>query len=171
MGLEKLPRVALRLMLYAALFGGFVACGANVGSATIPPEPPAPTRTDAPRPLPSNTLLPTNTPPPTNTSLPVTTEIPSTPMAPGRALAQISGRVTNTRGEPIARARLAFSESDVPLPDMAYLTNADGSFHLRVPRGQYTLVVFASGYVSQERQLDTRTRGEVQVDFVLPTLP
>jgi|SRR5581483_6220415 hypothetical protein len=167
----KFQRVVPCLILYAALFGGFVACGANVGSETIPPEPPAPTRADTPRPPPTNTLLPTNAPLPTNTSLPVVTEISSTPNAPNNALAQISGRVTNTRGEPIARARLAFSESDVPLPDIAYLTNADGSFRLRVPRGQYTLAVFADGYVSQERKLDTRTRGEVQVDFVLQSQP
>ncbi len=53
------------------------------------------------------------------------------------------------------------------MPEMAYLTQADGTFALNVPRGEFTLAVNADGYAPQEREIDARATAEVQADFVL----
>ncbi|MCG3139857.1 MAG: hypothetical protein HDKAJFGB_00777 [Anaerolineae bacterium] len=115
---------------------------------------------------PTRALEPAATLVPGDPNQPVSNKTPMT-AAPNSTQASISGRVTNAQGEPIARARLAFSDSSVPLPEMAYATNADGKYRIAVPRGVYTLTVTADGYASQERKLDTRQEAQVQTDFIL----
>jgi hypothetical protein len=145
------------------------ACNANVGAQPPPQEPtsevqpgfkpgnPTPTRNTQPRP----TLAPGDP------NQPVSNQTPVTPAKQNTSQTKITGRVTNTAGEPIARARLAFSDSSVPMPEIAYTTNANGEYNMNVPRGTYTLAVYADGYASQERKLDTRAEAQAQIDFVL----
>ncbi len=144
------------------------ACGANVAAQPPPSQPTSQVQpgfqpgsaTPTPDAQPRATLAPGDP------NQPVSNETPMTPQQ-NTTQAQITGRVTNPSGEPIARARLAFSDSSVPLPEMAYTTNADGAYRIAVPRGTYTLVVTADGYASQERKLDTRQEAQTQADFVL----
>ncbi|MBI4675563.1 MAG: carboxypeptidase regulatory-like domain-containing protein [Chloroflexi bacterium] len=150
-----------------------LGCGSNAGAEQPPTEPTmgiepgvapgqaTPTRNTTPR----ATLIPGDPNQPVSNKTPVTTENQNA------ARATISGRVTNAQNEPIARARLAFTKSSVPMPEIAYFTDATGNYKLTVPPGQFTLAVFADGYASQERQVDTRQESQKNVDFVLQTQP
>ncbi len=144
------------------------ACSSNVG-AQPPPEPTAQTQPGSKpgQPAPTTDARPRPTLAPNDPAQPVSNQTPITPSEQNASQVKISGRVTNAAGEPLARARLAFSQSSVPMPEIAYLTNANGEYSMLVPRGEYTLAVFADGYAAQERQLDTRTESQTQADFVL----
>lgn len=144
------------------------ACNSNSG-AQLPGEPtsgvqpgfipgqPTPTPDKGPRP----------TFAPGDPNQPVSNQTPMTPAKQNTAQTKISGRVTNASSEPIARARLAFTDSSVPMSEIAYTTNANGEYGMTVPHGEYTLVVFADGYASQQRRIDSRQEAQVRADFVL----
>lgn len=149
------------------------ACSTSVGAGQPPVEPTmgvqpgvapgqaTPTRNTTPRP----TLVPGDP------NQPVSNRTPLPPDNQNNARITISGRVTNAKNEPLARARLTFTKSSVPMPEMAYLTDANGNYKITVPPAQFTLAVFADGYASQEREIDTREGSQAQIDFVLQPQP
>ncbi|GAA0484126.1 carboxypeptidase-like regulatory domain-containing protein [Streptomyces sp. NPDC046215] len=52
----------------------------------------------------------------------------------------ISGVVRDAAGDPVAGARVAFTDGPRPLPDIAALTDGEGHFSLAAPaEGTYTL--------------------------------
>ena len=52
----------------------------------------------------------------------------------------ISGVVHDPRGEPVANARVYFTDGPVPLPDIAALTDSGGAFSLTAPApGKYVI--------------------------------
>jgi hypothetical protein len=58
----------------------------------------------------------------------------------------ISGRVTDTNGAPVAGATVAVTASDLPVSDIAALTDAGGQFRRGgLAAGSYTLEVRKSG--------------------------
>ncbi|WP_199896442.1 carboxypeptidase-like regulatory domain-containing protein [Streptomyces niger] len=58
--------------------------------------------------------------------------------------ALLNGVVRNASGAPVADARVFFTESPQPLPDIAVLTDGAGRFTLTVPApGDYTLACHA----------------------------
>lgn len=61
----------------------------------------------------------------------------------------IRGRVVARDERPLAEARVGLSEAPVPMPDVAALTGADGSFVLATPAaGRYTVTAAMDGYRS-----------------------
>jgi hypothetical protein len=59
----------------------------------------------------------------------------------------VAGRVLGPSGQPVAQARVYFRQGPVPLPDLAALTDAQGSFMLAVPvAGTYQIGCTADGY-------------------------
>ena len=53
----------------------------------------------------------------------------------------ISGRVVDERGRPVAWARVMFTRSSVPVPDIAAVTAEDGTFTFSAPaKGSYELL-------------------------------
>ncbi len=81
----------------------------------------------------------------------------------------ISGVVRDAHDNPIAQARVYFTNGPVPLPDMAALTNQEGAFSLAAPvAGSYTIACAAEGFAptevtvavtdSQETHLEIRLR-------------
>jgi hypothetical protein len=61
----------------------------------------------------------------------------------------ISGLVKDPGGRPVPLARVYFTESPVPLPDIAALTNDNGEFSLSVPiAGRYKIACAAEGFQS-----------------------
>ncbi|MBZ0288658.1 MAG: carboxypeptidase-like regulatory domain-containing protein [Anaerolineae bacterium] len=57
---------------------------------------------------------------------------------------RISGTIRDQNGKPVAGARVYFTSSPVSLPDIAALTDADGTFIVTVPvSGDYTLAAAA----------------------------
>jgi hypothetical protein len=68
----------------------------------------------------------------------------------------ISGRVVDAEGKPVVEARVMFSRSPVPLPDIALMTGEDGSFTLSVPaNGSYEILAMS----------DEQGQGTVTVDI------
>jgi hypothetical protein len=56
-------------------------------------------------------------------------------------MALISGKVVDEQGQPVAGARVMFTSSPVPVPDIALMTGEDGSFTLSVPaNGSYEIL-------------------------------
>ena len=73
----------------------------------------------------------------------------------------IKGTVQDESGRPIAEASLYFISAPVPLPDIAALSGADGSFVLSVPElGKYRIGVRSPGYAPGEVTVDTSTQSE-----------
>jgi hypothetical protein len=83
----------------------------------------------------------------------------------------ISGVVRDLHGHPIVQARVYFTNGPVPLPDIAALTNKEGTFSLTAPvAGSYTLACAAEGFAptvvtvavtdSQETHLEIRLRSQ-----------
>lgn len=61
----------------------------------------------------------------------------------------IAGVVRDGSGEPVAAARVYLVDAPVSLPDIAALTDADGTFSIGVPvPGRYTVEVTAEGWAS-----------------------
>jgi hypothetical protein len=59
----------------------------------------------------------------------------------------IAGLVRDESGAPIKDARVYFTQAPVPVPDVAALTGADGTFSLTAPvDGTYTLECNAEGF-------------------------
>lgn len=58
----------------------------------------------------------------------------------------ISGQVLDPDGKPAAQVRVYFVDGPVPLPDIAMLTNDDGTFRVAVPApGEYRIGISADG--------------------------
>jgi carboxypeptidase family protein len=78
----------------------------------------------------------------------------------------IRGMVQDEDGQVLAGARVHFTASPVPLPDIATLTGADGAFALGVPAvGDYELGVDADGFEPWRRRL--QVAGGVPVDVTV----
>lgn len=157
------------LLALAGLVLILTACSSGAGAQPPPPIPTAqtepgvaPGQTQAPR---TRTTIPT--PIPGDPNQPVSNETPIAPAPQNNARITIAGRVTNDKDEPIAGARLAFTKSSVPVPEMAYLTNSNGQYKITAPRGEFTLAVYADGYAPQERNIDARESSQTEIDFVL----
>jgi len=59
-------------------------------------------------------------------------------------VAVVRGIVRTDQGDPVAEARVHFSRGPVPLPDIAALTDDQGSFAVTAPApGRYELTVSA----------------------------
>ncbi len=83
----------------------------------------------------------------------------------------ISGVVCDSHSNPIANARVYFTNGPVALPDIAALTNKDGAFSLSAPiAGSYTIACAAEGFApaavtvtvadKKETHLEIRLRSE-----------
>ena len=67
----------------------------------------------------------------------------------------LSGTVHDPEGRPVAGARVLFTSAPAPLPDVAALTGADGSFTLAAPEpGSYELAVHADGFAPAKVRCD-----------------
>ncbi len=80
----------------------------------------------------------------------------------------ISGTVHNAEGRPVGLARVYFIDGTQPLPDIAALTNHDGTFFLSAPSpGTYKLEVTAEGFdptaVSVTVDFGRRARLEIRL--------
>ncbi len=79
----------------------------------------------------------------------------------------ITGRVTDSSGEPITDASVAIVESSVPVPEMAIFTDATGTYTWYVEPGTYTIEVYRDGYVSQEGETTVEEGNAAELDFQL----
>jgi protocatechuate 3,4-dioxygenase beta subunit len=78
----------------------------------------------------------------------------------------ISGIVTDSDGQSVAGARVLLSQSPVPVPDVAAVTDSEGRFALSAPTpGQYAVAAFADGHAPADLKLDID--GDVDVVLTL----
>jgi hypothetical protein len=78
------------------------------------------------------------------------------------------GTVRDPAGQPVAGARVIFTESPVPMPDLAALTGPDGRFMLSLPvAGHYELAVHADGFVPKTTKCDAGPNALPPVDITL----
>lgn len=147
---------------------GTVSCGAR---ALAEPATPEPTAGIQPNVKPGNatatpnlTPLATLVPGDPNAPISNTTPIPSIPL-PNRTV--LHGRITDAAGNPIARARISIPKASQPVPEIAYLSNADGKYTLSVPHGEYTLAVNADGFAQQTQNVTTQQEADIELNWVL----
>ncbi len=61
----------------------------------------------------------------------------------------VSGTVTDPNHQPVALARIYFTDGPAPLPDIAALTDMSGNFSFAVPKpGKYKLGCTADGFAT-----------------------
>ncbi len=83
--------------------------------------------------------------------------------------ARIEGRAHLADDSPVIEARVFFSTSPVPLPDIATLTDDDGRFSLYAPaQGHYEIACHADGHDPATVPIDVDGVSEsVDVEVVL----
>jgi len=80
----------------------------------------------------------------------------------------VSGVVRDATGRPVSEARVYFVSGPVPLPDIAALTDGDGTFSLSVPSAGTYGIECATGDGSPERATVTVPAGkEVRLEIQL----
>lgn len=83
-------------------------------------------------------------------------------------MALVSGTVRDAGGEPVQGARVYFASGPVPLPDIAALTGADGSFSLSAPApGNYELECAADGFDAERATVEVAEGAETRLDLRL----
>lgn len=156
------------VLLVCALGLGLAGCGVNVQAEPATPEPTAGVRGNV-KPgdaTPTRDLTPVPTALPGDPNAPVSNETPITPaVRPNQT--RITGRITDEKGNPIARARITIPKSSRIIPEIAYLSKEDGTYQVSVPPGQYTLAVFAEGFAPMEQEVDTRQEAQVELNWQL----
>ncbi len=82
---------------------------------------------------------------------------------------RIEGRAHLPDDSPLIEARVFFTTSPVPLPDIATLTDDDGRFSLYAPtRGRYEIACHADGHDPATVPIDIDGGSEsIDVDVVL----
>lgn len=79
----------------------------------------------------------------------------------------IAGKVVDEQGRPVAWARVLFTRSPVPLPDIAQLTGEDGSFVTSVPEnGTYEITTISEDERSGQAFVEVSSdRHEIEVQI------
>jgi hypothetical protein len=81
----------------------------------------------------------------------------------------IHGVVRDEDGRRVEAARVFFASGPVPLPDVAALTAADGTFQLTAPvPGRYSLMCVLDDGRSETRSIEVIRGGEALVEFEMP---
>ncbi|MGH9879860.1 MAG: carboxypeptidase-like regulatory domain-containing protein [Pyrinomonadaceae bacterium] len=80
----------------------------------------------------------------------------------------ISGKVVGRDGRPIAMARIYFTAGPQPLPEIAALTNDDGTFSLTAPQpGKYSIQCAADGFATKSVTVTVSQGQTVHLDIEL----
>ena len=80
----------------------------------------------------------------------------------------IAGTVLDAAGQPVAQARVYFTASPGPTPDIAALTGSDGTFRMNAPRaGRYRIGASSDTHGSGEAEVDVDSR-DATVEIRLP---
>jgi len=78
----------------------------------------------------------------------------------------VTGTVRDLKGHAIAGARISFVEGPIPLPDIAALTAANGTFSLTAPiAGTYRITCHADGFASQSRTITVDAGSRISLNF------
>jgi hypothetical protein len=84
----------------------------------------------------------------------------------------IAGRVLDDGGNPIAGARVFFADGPSHFPDIAALTDDNGSFLLSAPvPGEWILRCVADGFAVRDVRATVGTGEETALTVVLPSAP
>jgi Carboxypeptidase regulatory-like domain len=80
----------------------------------------------------------------------------------------ISGTVRDRDGKPLAMARIYFTDGPQPLPEIAALTNDDGTFSLTAPQpGKYVIQCAADGFATKSVTVTVAQGKTAHVDIEL----
>ena len=80
----------------------------------------------------------------------------------------ITGTVRDLKGRAVAGARISFVESPIPLPDIAALTAANGTFSLTAPvAGTYCIACHADGFASQSCTITVDVGSRITLSFLM----
>lgn len=78
----------------------------------------------------------------------------------------ITGTVRDLKGHAVAGARISFVESPTPLPDIAALTAANGTYSLTAPvAGIYRIASHADGFAPQSRTITVDAGSHITLNF------
>ncbi|HWP00610.1 MAG TPA: carboxypeptidase-like regulatory domain-containing protein [Methylococcus sp.] len=92
------------------------------------------------------------------------------PVYPADRGRELTGRVTNIRGEPVRGAVVlpkSLDDPPRPVPEIAVLTDEQGTYIWRLPPGTYRIHVSARGYRSASRDVTVRENARTTLDITL----
>lgn len=85
-------------------------------------------------------------------------------MTRGQFTSVIFGVVRDDYGDPVSEARVSFLAGPVPLPDIAALTDIDGTFALSAPAaGEYVIAVNIEQFVRKELKITLESNEEKHI--------
>jgi hypothetical protein len=80
----------------------------------------------------------------------------------------ISGVVKDNNGNAISGARVSFISGPVPLPDIAALTDINGTFVLSAPvPGDYVIEVVSEGFIIKKVKIAIESNQEKRIEINL----
>jgi len=80
----------------------------------------------------------------------------------------IAGTVLDAAGQPVAQARVYFTASPGPTPDIAALTGSDGTFRMNAPQtGRYRIGATSDTHGSSEAEVDVDSK-DATLEIRLP---
>lgn len=80
----------------------------------------------------------------------------------------ISGVVKDSNGNPVSAARVSFVSGPVPLPDIAGLTDVDGTFVLSAPApGDYIIEVVTNQYITKKVKVSVSSDEQKRIELNL----
>lgn len=91
-------------------------------------------------------------------------------LAPSADGQGVEGRITDSRGRPIAGALVvpkSLDEPSPPIPEIAIVSDEEGRYAWRLPPGRYQISVSAEGYRGAAKQAVVRPGEVTRLDFVL----
>lgn len=85
-------------------------------------------------------------------------------MTSGWITSVIFGVIKDDNGNPVPEARVSFLDGPVPLPDIAALTDINGTFALSTPSaGEYVIAVNTEQFVRKELKIRLESNEEKHV--------
>lgn len=81
--------------------------------------------------------------------------------------AALSGKVTDTTGNPIAEAQIIVAQGSVPVPEKVVLTTSAGLYEWSLPAGTFTMTVNAIGYQPASKEVTITAGQSTTLDFIL----
>lgn len=79
----------------------------------------------------------------------------------------LSGKVTDTAGNPIAEAQIIVTQGSVPAPEKVVLTTSAGLYEWSLPAGTFTMTVNAIGYQPVSKEVTITAGQSTTLDFIL----
>jgi hypothetical protein len=84
---------------------------------------------------------------------------------------QVTGKVTDESGNPIAEAGVTVTKGSAGVPDLLVLTNENGEYIWDLPAGEFTLTARQDNYLDISKDITVKEGEKLELNFQLKKKP